>query len=93
MREEELALDMLQDERPVVSNSKESIIKFSSFYPINSFVSYIVLSELTKYMSGIKCNLINQKISIDLMDLQLESHYIHKNHNCTICSGGVKLRG
>ena len=85
MSKEDQALDNFYASK--IEDEKESVKKIKTilFYPLYSLVSIMACAEVMKFLTGVKCNLINQVLKVDSFDFETKFDYIYKDYICPSC--------
>ena len=86
MSEEKHTFDSLYEDSELHEDLREKSVGLYSIYYINSLLSAIACSEMMKLLTGLKCNLINQIIGVDCIDLAMQKHTIFRYYLCPDCS-------
>lgn len=85
MSEEECMFDDLLLNESVQKSRKNGLPNQCTLYPINIIAANIACAEMVKYHVNMKCNLINQILSLDGIDNQTRNEYIFKDYRCATC--------
>ena len=86
MTPEEYVFDDFYLKQHFTENGDGIALKVSSLYPLNSLATSIACAELMKDLVNLKCNLLNQVISVNGLDFKVQTDYIYKDYACSVCA-------
>lgn len=85
MTSEDYIFDDLYMNKQFHERADENSMVFSSLYPLNSLSASIASAEIMKFLTGMKCNLLNQVLMVNCLDFHIQVDYIYKDYMCPIC--------
>jgi len=85
MTEEDYVFDDLFTGDKFYEKTKVNPIALSALHQLNSLSANIASSEAIKYLLNMKCNLLNQILTVSCLDFHSQKEYIYKNYMCPVC--------
>lgn len=86
MTTEEYFFDELYARKLSPAEAREREFKSYVLYPVNNLAANIASAELMKLFSNMRCNLMNQVLTIDALNFHTQIDYIYKDYRCAICA-------
>lgn len=86
MTEEKYIFDSLYEDSKLHEDLRERPVGLYSIYHINSLLSAIACSEMMKLLTGLKCNLLNQIVSVNCIDFTMQTDTVFRYYLCPDCS-------
>lgn len=86
LSKENYLFDRLYEDGKVHEDARKKPVGLYSLYYINSLASAIACAEMMKLLTGLKCNLENQIISVNATDYEMLTHTIFRYRLCPDCA-------
>ena len=68
-----------------VRSKQRMIMKYNSFHVLNAIVANISCMEMIKYYTNIRCSILGQILSIDCIDLRMQTDLVYRVYTCKVC--------